>query len=199
MTYIVVARHPLDAAVSLYHQGANIDRAVLRRLVGLPEPAEPPAPRPGLHDWLVEWIEDDPPPEESFDSLPGVLWHLTGAWERRAEPNMLLVRYADLEHDLEGAMREDRGAARDRGRRACLAGARPGGVLLRDERPRRDAPARSKRRPEGPGCVLPPRHVGRRARGAERRRASTATRSASQRLGSAGPAPVAPPSGCTDM
>ena len=106
VTYIVVARHPLDAAVSLYHQGANIDRAVLRRLVGLPEPAEPPAPRLGLHDWLVEWIEDDPPPEESFDSLPGVLWHLTGAWERRAEPNMLLVHYADLERDLEGTMRE---------------------------------------------------------------------------------------------
>jgi hypothetical protein len=92
--------------VSLYHQGANIDRAVLRRLVGLPESAEPPAPRPGLHDWLVGWIEDDPPPDESFDSLPGVLWHLTGAWERRAEPNILLVHYADLERDLEGTMRE---------------------------------------------------------------------------------------------
>ena len=29
-TYIVVARHPLDMAVSLYHQGNNIDRARLR-------------------------------------------------------------------------------------------------------------------------------------------------------------------------
>ena len=28
-TYIVVARHPLDAALSLYHQGANLDRARL--------------------------------------------------------------------------------------------------------------------------------------------------------------------------
>ena len=26
-TYVVVARHPLDAAVSLYHQGDNLDRA----------------------------------------------------------------------------------------------------------------------------------------------------------------------------
>jgi aryl sulfotransferase len=105
VTYIVVARHPLDAAVSLYHQGENIDRAVLRRLVGLPPDDAPPAARPGLHDWLVEWIEDDPPPDESFDSLPGVLWHLTGAWERQAEPNMLLVHYADLERDLAGSMR----------------------------------------------------------------------------------------------
>jgi hypothetical protein len=105
VTYVVVARHPLDAAVSLYHQGANIDRTVLRRLTGQPEPDAPPVPRPALHEWLLEWIEDDPAPHESFDSLPGVLWHLTGAWQRRSEPNMLLVHYGDLERDLEGAMR----------------------------------------------------------------------------------------------
>lgn len=105
VTYIVVARHPLDAAVSLYHQGDNIDREVLRRLVGRPEPTAPPDPRPGLHDWLVEWIEEDPAPTESLDSLPGVMWHLSDAWSRRLEPNVLLVHYADLEHDLEGQMR----------------------------------------------------------------------------------------------
>ena len=105
-TYIVVARHPLDAAVSLYHQGENIDRGVLRRLVGLPPDDAPPAPRPGLHDWLMEWIEDDPAPTESLDSLPGVMWHLTDAWGRRSQPNILLVRYDDLERNLEGAMRE---------------------------------------------------------------------------------------------
>jgi aryl sulfotransferase len=105
VTYIVVARHPLDAAVSLYHQGSNIDRAVLRRLVGLPEPDVPQAPRPDLRDWLVEWIEDDPAPEESLESLPGVMWHLTDAWERRAAANVVLVRYDDLQQDLDGAMR----------------------------------------------------------------------------------------------
>jgi aryl sulfotransferase len=105
-TFIVVGRHPLDAAVSLYHQGENIDRRVLRRLVGLPPDDAPPAPRPGLHDWLVDWIEDDPAPTESLDSLPGVIRHLADAWERRSQPNVLLVRYADLERDLEGAMRE---------------------------------------------------------------------------------------------
>ena len=104
-TYIVVARHPLDAAVSLYHQGDNIDREVLRRLVGRPEPTAPPAPRPGLHDWLVEWIEEDPAPTEALDSLPGVMWHLADAWWRCTEPNVLLVHYRDLEQDLEGEMR----------------------------------------------------------------------------------------------
>jgi hypothetical protein len=104
-TYIVVARHPLDAAVSLYHQGDNIDRARLRQLVGLPEPEVPPAPRPTLHDWLVEWISDDPAPFESLDSLPGVMWHVTDAWERRSERNVVLVHYDDLQRDLDAAMR----------------------------------------------------------------------------------------------
>ena len=38
-TYIVTGRHPLDTAVSLYHQGDNIDRAKVRALTGAPEPA----------------------------------------------------------------------------------------------------------------------------------------------------------------
>ena len=37
-TYIVTARHPLDMAVSLYHQGDNIDRARLRQLTDQPQP-----------------------------------------------------------------------------------------------------------------------------------------------------------------
>ena len=34
--YIVVFRHPLDMAVSLYHQGDNIDRERMRELLGTP-------------------------------------------------------------------------------------------------------------------------------------------------------------------
>ena len=42
-TYLVTARHPLDMAVSLYHQGGNIDRARgVRQLTGQPG-------RPGRH------------------------------------------------------------------------------------------------------------------------------------------------------
>ena len=75
-TYIVVARHPLDMAVSLYHQGSNIDRARLRQLTGQSEPSEPPLPRPPLHDWA-----------------------------RRGQPNIALVHYQDLSADLDGEMR----------------------------------------------------------------------------------------------
>ncbi|HEY2430655.1 MAG TPA: sulfotransferase domain-containing protein, partial [Acidimicrobiales bacterium] len=103
-TFIVVARHPLDMAVSLYHHGDNIDRVRLRQLTAQPE-AAPPSPRPALREWLLAWIEQDPEPQEQLDSLPGVMWHLSDAWRRRQEANVVLVHYDDLQADLEAEMR----------------------------------------------------------------------------------------------
>ncbi|HYY17504.1 MAG TPA: sulfotransferase domain-containing protein [Streptosporangiaceae bacterium] len=105
VTYLVTARHPLDMAVSLYHQGANIDRARVRQLTGQPGPAGPPPPRLPLRDWLPGWIASDDDPRAWPDSLPGVMRHLCGAWARRGEPNVLLVHYDSLSADLEGQMR----------------------------------------------------------------------------------------------
>lgn len=104
-TYLVVARHPLDMAVSLYHQGSNIDRARLRALTGQPEPAVAPPPRPSLPEWLRAWIDADTTPSEQMDSLPGVMWHVNDAWRRRDQPNVVLVHYDDLSADLAGEMR----------------------------------------------------------------------------------------------
>jgi hypothetical protein len=101
----VVARHPLDMAVSLYHQGANLDRRRVRQLTGDPAPERPAPPRPPLREWLVRWIDEDADPRESMDSLPGVMWHLSDAWARRSAPNVILVHYDDLLADLEGEMR----------------------------------------------------------------------------------------------
>jgi hypothetical protein len=101
-TYIVVARHPLDMAVSLYHQGSNLDRARISALTGQPEVERPRAP---LHEWLLGWIGADVSPLDAMDSLPGVLWHVSDAWSRRDQPNILLVHYADLLSDLDGEMR----------------------------------------------------------------------------------------------
>jgi aryl sulfotransferase len=106
VTYIVVARHPLDAAISLYHQGDNLDRKRLQQLTGAPGPTEPPAPRPAVKEWLLAWVERDVDPRQELDSLPGVMWHLTDAWRRRAAPNVRLVHYAELSADLEGQMRQ---------------------------------------------------------------------------------------------
>ncbi len=104
-TYIVVARHPLDSAVSLWHQGDNIDRARVRELTGAPEPDRPPKPRRPVREWLLSWIDRDVGHHEEMDSLPGVMWHLSDAWARRDEPNVVLVHYDDLVADLEGEMR----------------------------------------------------------------------------------------------
>jgi aryl sulfotransferase len=104
-TYIVVGRHPLDMAVSLYHQGDNIDRQRLRELIGQPEPATPRPPRLDLHPWLLRWIDRDTPPAEGLDDLPGVIWHIRDAWTRRTSGNVLLVHYDDLLNDLDGQMR----------------------------------------------------------------------------------------------
>jgi hypothetical protein len=105
VSYIVVARHPLDMAVSLYHQGDNIDRDRLRQLTGEPNSTLAQSTRPALRTWLVRWTEQDRDPREAMDSLPGVLWHLTDAWARLEQPNVLLVHYDDLLTDLSGQMR----------------------------------------------------------------------------------------------
>lgn len=103
--YIVVARHPLDMAVSLYHQGDNIDHDRMRELTGGSEPAADRSARPSLHDWLLRWTQSQADPRESMDSLPGVMWHLADAWARRDEPNIHLFHYDDLLADLDGEMR----------------------------------------------------------------------------------------------
>ncbi|GIJ06903.1 sulfotransferase domain-containing protein [Micromonospora andamanensis] len=103
--YVVVARHPLDMAVSLHHQGANLDRARLAELTGRSVPPAPDGPRQPVERALVRWIDADPDPSAELDSLPGVMWHLRDAWARRHLPNVHLVHYDDLQADLSGQMR----------------------------------------------------------------------------------------------
>jgi hypothetical protein len=67
-------------------------------------PAPPMSPEM-LHEALLGWIADDDDPGRNLDSLPGVLWHLSDAWARRGDPNVLLVHYDNLISDLEGQMR----------------------------------------------------------------------------------------------
>ncbi|WP_433531710.1 sulfotransferase domain-containing protein [Micromonospora sp. CA-263727] len=102
--YIVVARHPLDMAVSLHHQSLNLDRARLAELTGQTGAPEPGRPRQPVAQALVRWIDADPAPREELDSLPGVMWHLRDAWTRRHAPNVHLVHYDDLSADLGGQM-----------------------------------------------------------------------------------------------
>jgi len=102
-TYIVVGRHPLDVAVSLYHHSDNIDRRRMAELTGQPE--APPRPRLPLHEWLLGFIDWEGDTRASLDTLPGAMLHLSDAWARRNDPNVVLVHYDDLVTDLDGAMR----------------------------------------------------------------------------------------------
>jgi aryl sulfotransferase len=104
VSYLVGARHPLDMAVSLYHQGDNIDRDRLQQLTGAPPSGGPASSRLPLRPWLERWIEQDSDPRQTLDSLPGVMWHLSDAWRRRSQANVLLVHYDDLLADLDAQM-----------------------------------------------------------------------------------------------
>lgn len=103
VTYVVVARHPLDSAGSLYYQSANLDRERVAQLTGTPATVR--RPRPPVGEWLQSWIERDANPRDELDSLPGVMWHLSDAWGRRHDSRVVLVHYDDLRSDLAGQMR----------------------------------------------------------------------------------------------
>jgi aryl sulfotransferase len=102
-SYMVVGRHPLDMAVSLYHHSNNIDRRRMAELTGQPERER--APRPPLHEWLVRFVDWEGDPRTSLDTLPGAMLHLSDAWRRRHEANVVLVHYDDLVADLDRSMR----------------------------------------------------------------------------------------------
>jgi aryl sulfotransferase len=107
VTYLVTGRDPRDAAISLHHQSANLDRPRMRHLLGLPEPAGG-GEQPGHDDdrtFLLRWIANDDSPTTNMDGLRGMLWHAELAWQRRGESNIVLVHYADLLADLEAQMR----------------------------------------------------------------------------------------------
>jgi hypothetical protein len=102
-TFLVGARHPLDAAVSLYYQGQNLDRGRLAALTGSATPDV--GAQLSLPEWLVRWIHADVSAPDNLDSLQGVMWHLADAWNRRQNDNVMLVHYADLSADLDKTMR----------------------------------------------------------------------------------------------
>lgn len=79
-----------------------MDRARVAELTGTIEPQR--IERPDLHEWLTAWVERDVTPQESLDSLPGVIHHLVDAWGRSAD-RVVLVHYDDLLADLPGKMK----------------------------------------------------------------------------------------------
>jgi hypothetical protein len=77
----------------------------MHRLTGATGPVPSDSRRAPLREWLLSWIDKDVSHLDEMDSLPGVMWHLSDAWKRRDEPNIVLVHYDDLAADLDGEMR----------------------------------------------------------------------------------------------
>ena len=113
VTYICVGRDPRDVAISWAHFQDNIDLKALftarDRAVGNEDLAElfrgwtPPPTDPLERFW--RWVDDSTNPDVHRVNLASMMHHLTTLWQVRAQPNVVLVHYADLQADLEGEMR----------------------------------------------------------------------------------------------
>lgn len=111
VTYVVVGRDPRDVAVSWDHHlsNADLDRIIARRgeCVGFDDLAELPPLGDPIEDPVDRWwdwmtVRHEP---EFAHGLQFLVLHLRSFWERRHEPNVVMIHYADLEADLDGEMR----------------------------------------------------------------------------------------------
>jgi aryl sulfotransferase len=135
VTYLVTARHPVDAFVSMYHQNrllrppppppGRFPPPGREGQLGPPRPTGAPPPPHGfphaapspvlqppevsseqLHAAVLDWIGDDDGACRQPASLPATLRHLSQAWARRGESNVVLVHYDDLLSHLDQQMRQ---------------------------------------------------------------------------------------------
>jgi aryl sulfotransferase len=96
-TYIVLARHPLDCTVSMYH--------VIARDIELSGSGQwLPPPRQALLDF-INGDSGVGTGQVTISTLRSWLRWLSCAWEHRDAPNVVFVHYEDLLRDLEGQMR----------------------------------------------------------------------------------------------
>jgi len=108
VTYIVIGRHPLDSAASFYHVhmgGPQVDEEHKESGAGELQP-DPPIPSP--REALLRFIDEASDTHIGTGpeiSLACVMEHLSYAWARRDQPNVVLLHYEDLLVNLEGQMR----------------------------------------------------------------------------------------------
>lgn len=100
VTYVVVARNPLDTAVSWRHHSTDYAEDNPEQQSG----SQPPTG--ATRQWLLDQTDEMGTSPGGGDSyLDDLLKNLSRAWERRYEPNVLLVHYEELSDDLAGEMR----------------------------------------------------------------------------------------------
>jgi aryl sulfotransferase len=113
VTYICVGRDPRDVGVSWMHHSDNLNLPALfnarDRAVGNADLAEmyrdrEPVPSDPLARFW-RWVDESSEGELAHVGLASTMHHLSTFWEVRAQPNVVLVHYEDLQCDLEGEMR----------------------------------------------------------------------------------------------
>jgi hypothetical protein len=113
VTYICVGRDPRDIFLSWDNHWANMNMLAMigarEQAVGLDDVADllaqGPPPRAELEiDRFWSWVDDTTPATDTM-SLDSTLRHLRSFWDRRDEPNVVMLHYDDLQRDLEGEMR----------------------------------------------------------------------------------------------
>ncbi|MEU1296962.1 sulfotransferase domain-containing protein [Streptomyces sp. NPDC005840] len=107
VSYLVVARHPLDRALSMYHQAANV-RAEWLHAFNSDQDSDSSGPSsltlPPVREYLLNWCRPHPSDGWEQDVAAAELHHPLDAWHRRGEPNVRLLHYDDLCADLAGQM-----------------------------------------------------------------------------------------------
>jgi hypothetical protein len=111
VTYITVGRDPRDAAVSMNHHmdNMNLENFIMERaaavglddLIGM-EPPDLSAPTLSDADRFWHWVETED--DIRAEGLASLVERLQGFWERRHEPNIVVLHYSDLQRDLVGQM-----------------------------------------------------------------------------------------------
>lgn len=101
--YIHVARDGRDSAFSMHNHQRGFSPAMLANLAantgnGATPPAVPEDPRAYFLSWLDNCERGDGSGEPDYFSFENTYW------ERRSEPNLLMVHYADMKADLVGEM-----------------------------------------------------------------------------------------------
>ncbi len=103
VTYIVVGRQPLDAALSFFNaHGSTKDED---------NEASPVNTALAPDEILCNWIDQEASVKWrnianiADYTLSGMMAQLSDSWRHRNEPNVLLVHYDQLTEDLEGQMR----------------------------------------------------------------------------------------------
>jgi hypothetical protein len=110
VTYLTIGREPRDVGVSSDNHMSNMDMGKVFEAFAatmaaegteLPSFPQPPRPPESLHDRFRAWV-DDP---AYMSGLPMFLHHLDTLWQRRDQPNVVLMHYQQVQDDLAGSMR----------------------------------------------------------------------------------------------